>query len=185
MEKQFELNESVAFPGLDELFAEEQPEPVPESRPRIMSLWSRAKIGTLQSRLDGLQMRILRRDRVSNQLIMRLANDVFGFEGWSTKIIHIEAHLDDQTTDPSPDNKDLYSVTAFATIRITLKDGTFYESNGMGKSHNLPDKGLAYRTAKMLAVTLATKSGIMDLPILSLDDEFEFGDALKVENSVY
>lgn len=171
------LTEPVSFPGLDELFLEDSVSPeVPNYQPRIMSLWSRSKIGTLQSRLDMLQMRIRGKANFSNQLIMRLANDVFGFEGWSTKIVDVGAHL----TEPS-DEEAGYSVVAFATVRITLKDGTFYESHGKGESHNLPDKGLAFRTAKLLAVTVAVKSGIIELPILSIDDEIEFGYDIKQE----
>lgn len=180
----FVLNqsESVKFPGLDELFNEDdEPEAVPEYRPRIMTLWSRAKIGTLQSRLDMLQQQVNGKFNYSNRLIMKLANDVFGFEGWSTKIIHHEACL----VSGGQEETGGYSVNAWAIVRITLKDGTFYETKGIGKSHNLPEKGLAFRTAKMLAVTTAIKFGIMELPILTIDDEIEYGTGvIKQEQGI-
>lgn len=177
---EFALNDpsSVKFPGLDELFEEEEDgetknQAKDEYKPRIMTLWSRSKIGTLQSRLDKLQNRMPGKFNYSNLVIMKLANDVFGFQGWSTHLVSVEADLINSLEGSMDENK--YSVAATAIVRITLKDGTFYETQAVGKSHNLPEKGSAYRLAKMLAVTLATKLGILELPILTIDDEAEYG----------
>lgn len=111
---------------------------------------------------------------------MNLANEIFGFQGWSTQVLEVLVKDFDQVRSETKDNSEAaeskadatvkYSITVNAKVRITLKDGTCHECIGTGNAMNLPEKGLAYRTAKMLAVTDATKNGILQLPVL-LDNE--------------
>ena len=48
------------------------------------------------------------------------ANEIFGFNGWSSEIISI-------TTDFIDVENGRYSVGVSCTVRITLKDGTFHD----------------------------------------------------------
>jgi DNA repair and recombination protein RAD52 len=48
------------------------------------------------------------------------ANDIFGFNGWSSEILNF-------TTDFMDEESGKVSVGISCTVRITLKDGTFHE----------------------------------------------------------
>jgi DNA repair and recombination protein RAD52 len=70
--------------------------------------------------------------------IIMLANEVFGFNGWSSSIVKLE-------TDFVDINDETKRVTCgiSATVRVTLKDGTFHEDLGYGTAENLKSKGAA------------------------------------------
>lgn len=179
--QQFGLTETekVSLPGIDELFVDdsEHHNSKDSGYSGVISLWGKSKLGTLQSRLGMLQVRSHNRKfEYSNYTIMSLANDVFGFQGWSTKLLEltIEDFKQIKSSDqPESERVELFETNAFkyritvrARVRILLKDGTSHECEGIGRAQNLPDKGTAYRTAKMLAVSNATKNTILQLPVL-------------------
>jgi DNA repair and recombination protein RAD52 len=85
--------------------------------------------------------------------VINLANEVFGFDGWSTEIrslhtdyvrtvilLQARAHADRQldVTDAGR-----CSVCVTAHIRITLRDGTYHEDIGCGSGENIKGKGSA------------------------------------------
>ncbi|RPA90644.1 hypothetical protein L873DRAFT_1717028 [Choiromyces venosus 120613-1] len=79
-----------------------------------------------------------------------LANEIFGFNGWSSEIKEI-------TVDECLESHGKWTVTASVHLRITLKDGTFREDIGTGESQNQRSKSSAIVAAKKQAVTDALK----------------------------
>ncbi|PWW72435.1 hypothetical protein C7212DRAFT_301994 [Tuber magnatum] len=79
-----------------------------------------------------------------------LANEIFGFNGWSSEIKDI-------TIDDCLESHGKWTVTTSVHLRITLKDGTFREDIGTGESHNQRTKSAAIVAAKKQAVTDALK----------------------------
>jgi DNA repair and recombination protein RAD52 len=94
-------------------------------------------------------------------IAVNLANEVFGFNGWSSQIIslttdfvrpllsilelqsdsfpsHLVAFF--QCDELSPGR---YTVGITAIVRITLRDGTFHEDTGYGHGENQKGKGVA------------------------------------------
>jgi DNA repair and recombination protein RAD52 len=71
--------------------------------------------------------------------LINLANDVFGYNGWSSSVLSI-------TTDYVDFNQESkrYSVGVSALVRVTLTDGgTFHEDIGYGMLENSKSKGSA------------------------------------------
>lgn len=66
---------------------------------------------------------------------IELANEIFGFNGWS----HETKSLDVDYIDQNPDGK--FNVGVSAIVRISLKDGSTHEDVGYGKIDNCPTKG--------------------------------------------
>lgn len=68
--------------------------------------------------------------------IINLANEVFGFNGWSTNVISL-------TTDFIDFNEESrrYTVGTTAIIRVTLRDGVYHEDIGYGMLENSKSKG--------------------------------------------
>ncbi|KAG0123278.1 hypothetical protein HOY82DRAFT_495348 [Tuber indicum] len=79
-----------------------------------------------------------------------LANEIFGFNGWSSEIKDI-------TVDECLESHGKWNVTTSVHLRITLKDGTFREDIGTGESHNQRTKSAAIVASKKQAVTDALK----------------------------
>ncbi|ODO03521.1 hypothetical protein L198_02369 [Cryptococcus wingfieldii CBS 7118] len=86
--------------------------------------------------------------------VINLANDVFGYNGWSTTIVSLKPDFIDQTKEGR------IFVNATAIIRITLLDGTFHEDVGCGQAENVKSKGAAIDKAQKEAVTDATKRAL-------------------------
>ncbi|KIM70577.1 hypothetical protein SCLCIDRAFT_100876, partial [Scleroderma citrinum Foug A] len=84
--------------------------------------------------------------------IINLANEVFGFNGWSSSIVNI-------TTDFMDYNEESrrYNVGVTAIVRVTLRDGTYHEDVGYGLLENSRSKGAALDKCKKEAVTDALK----------------------------
>jgi len=80
--------------------------------------------------------------------IINLANEVFGFNGWSSSVLSI-------TTDYIDHNETTqrYNVGVSAVIRVTLRDGAFHEDVGFGALDNARGKGAALDKCKKEAVT--------------------------------
>ncbi|CAO1617585.1 unnamed protein product [Parajaminaea phylloscopi] len=81
-----------------------------------------------------------------------LANDVFGFNGWSTSVIRLDTDFIDTNS-----NGTSYNLGITAIVRITLRDGTFHEDVGYGRAENAKCKGTGLEKAKKEAVTDAVK----------------------------
>ncbi|ORX39675.1 hypothetical protein BD324DRAFT_614563 [Kockovaella imperatae] len=86
--------------------------------------------------------------------VINLANEVFGFNGWSSTISSL-------TTDFIDVNKEgRASVNVTAIVRITLADGCWHEDVGCGQGENQRSKAAALDKAKKEAVTDATKRAL-------------------------
>ncbi|WWC61378.1 uncharacterized protein I303_103960 [Kwoniella dejecticola CBS 10117] len=86
--------------------------------------------------------------------VINLANDVFGFNGWSSSIVSLKTdYLDEKEGGRT-------SINVTAIIRITLADGTFHEDVGCGQGENLRGKSAALDKAQKEAVTDATKRAL-------------------------
>lgn len=96
---------------------------------------------------------------------IQLANDIFGFNGWSSEIKEINIDFCDQVGNA-------YCVGVSATVRVTLKDGTFHEDVGFGHIENSRSKALAFDKCRKEATTDALKRTLR-----------KFGNALG--NSLY
>ncbi|KAJ6582975.1 RAD52 DNA repair protein [Mycena vulgaris] len=80
--------------------------------------------------------------------VINVANEVFGFEGWSSNIVSL-------TTDYMDYNEETrrYNVGVSAVMRVTLKEGVFHEDVGYGMIENAKAKGMALDKCKKEAVT--------------------------------
>lgn len=87
---------------------------------------------------------------VEGWLIISIANSIFGFDGWSSKIKNFTEEYSEVI-----DGK--LSVAYTCCCRVTLKDGTYKEDVGFGSAENQRQKGLAIEKAKKEAATDAIK----------------------------
>ncbi|PPJ58775.1 hypothetical protein CBER1_08229 [Cercospora berteroae] len=134
----------------------------PEPR---MSEFTAQEIATLQSRLDrqlgpeyvstrpgagGGKVHYLAAEKVIN-----LANEVFGFNGWSSSIQNVQIDFVDENRESGRINLGLSTI-----VRVTLKDGTFHEDIGYGHCENAKGKAAAFEKAKKEAATDAMKRAL-------------------------
>jgi DNA repair and recombination protein RAD52 len=70
--------------------------------------------------------------------IINLANEVFGFNGWSSNIVSLTTDY----IDFSEESKK-FNVGVTAIVRVTLRDGVFHEDTGYGILENSKSKGAA------------------------------------------
>ncbi|KAM3420798.1 hypothetical protein BST61_g4043 [Cercospora zeina] len=134
----------------------------PEPR---MSEFTAQEIATLQSRLDkqlgpeyistrpgagGGKVHYLAAEKVIN-----LANEVFGFNGWSSSIQNVQIDFVDENRESGRINLGLSTI-----VRVTLKDGTFHEDIGYGHCENTKGKAAAFEKAKKEAATDAMKRAL-------------------------
>ncbi|KAJ7196478.1 RAD52 DNA repair protein [Mycena pura] len=84
--------------------------------------------------------------------IINIANDVFGFDGWSSNIVNM-------TTDYIDYNEETrrYNVGISVIMRVTVKEGVYHEDVGYGMIENAKGKGMALDKCKKEAVTDALK----------------------------
>lgn len=101
--------------------------------------------------------------------VIKITNDIFGFNGWSTSIISVTTEFID-----IEGGKVNAGVSCIA--RVTLKDGTFHEDVGFGSAENFKNKAGALEKAKKEAVTDATKRALRQfgyaLGLSTYDKEF-------------
>lgn len=83
-----------------------------------------------------------------------LANEVFGFNGWSSSIVRLDIDFMDEMETRR------FNVGVSAIVRITLRDGTFHEDSGYGSADNCRGKAQALEKAKKEAVTDALKRAL-------------------------
>lgn len=102
-----------------------------------LSAYTVEEITTLQSRLDkqlgpeyissrpgagGAKVHYLAADKV-----IHLANEVFGFNGWSSSIRNIQIDFVDESRESGR-----VSLGLSVIMRVTLKDGTYHEVSKIG-----------------------------------------------------
>ncbi|KAI9486043.1 MAG: hypothetical protein EXX96DRAFT_613881 [Benjaminiella poitrasii] len=88
---------------------------------------------------------------IEGHTAINLANEIFGFNGWTSEIKETVVDFVDVN-----DNGKI-SLGVSVAMRITLKDGTFHDDIGYGASENARSKAAAFDKAKKQAVTDATK----------------------------
>ncbi|KAL4878569.1 DNA repair and recombination protein radC [Aspergillus karnatakaensis] len=86
---------------------------------------------------------------------INLANEVFGFNGWSSSIQTIQIDF----VDESP-NTGKISLGLSVIVRVTLKDGAYHEDVGYGHIENCKGKAAAFEKAKKEATTDALKRAL-------------------------
>ncbi|RHZ46093.1 hypothetical protein Glove_634g13 [Diversispora epigaea] len=82
--------------------------------------------------------------------VISIANNVFGFNGWSSSV-------EDITVDYVDCEAGKYSVGASATTKVILKDGSYHMDTGYGSAENIRMKAQAFEKARKEAVTDALK----------------------------
>ncbi|KAL8392993.1 hypothetical protein RB595_002979 [Gaeumannomyces hyphopodioides] len=138
--------------------------PFEDARPRL-SLWTAQEIAALQTRLDrqlgpeylsarsgpsGQKVHYVAADK-----IITLANEVFGFNGWSTSIQDVQVDF----ADVHPQTGKI-SLGLSVVVRVTLRDGTFHEDMGYGHIENCKSKASAFEKAKKEGTTDALKRAL-------------------------
>ena len=138
--------------------------PFDEPKPR-MSEYTAQEIATLQSRLDkqlgpeyisarqgpgGKKVHYLAAEKV-----ISLANEVFGFNGWSSSIRNVQIDFVEENP-----NTGRVRLGLSVIVRVTLKDGTFHEDVGYGQIENAPGKAAAFEKCKKEGTTDALKRAL-------------------------
>ncbi|CAE1295927.1 RAD52 [Acanthosepion pharaonis] len=85
--------------------------------------------------------------------IINLANETFGFNGWSHSISN-------QTVDFIDHFNGRYYVGVSAFVRVQLKDGVYHEDIGYGVSEGMKSKALSIEKARKEAVTDGLKRAL-------------------------
>ena len=83
------------------------------------------------------------------------ANDVFGFNGWSSEIISLSTDFLD--VDESTGK---VSLGMSCIVRVWLRDGSFHEDVGYGVCEGMRGKGAAFEKARKESVTDAVKRAL-------------------------
>ncbi|KAI5462441.1 hypothetical protein BGZ63DRAFT_214337 [Mariannaea sp. PMI_226] len=138
--------------------------PFEEAKQRV-SEWTAKDIATIASRLDkqlgpeyisaragpgGTKVHYLTAEKC-----ITLANEVFGFNGWSSSIQNIQVDFADE----NPQTQRV-SIGLSVIVRITLRDGTFHEDIGYGSIENAKGKAMAFEKAKKEGTTDAMKRAL-------------------------
>lgn len=169
--------DSVMFPDLS--MFELDPESEEARRTEPLLDWALGKIGTFQYRLEELMRnRELRRKKITlighipTTVILQLANDVFGFNGWSLRIVDCAV-----VSEELNEEMDEYSMKQEATVEITLLDGTTSCAKGVGNCQKLPHKYMCMGNSKKMAITDGMRNAILNLTSISIVKE----EAIKQE----
>lgn len=85
--------------------------------------------------------------------LINLANETFGFNGWSHSVTHQNIDFVDQVA-----NKYYVGVSAF--VKVQLKDGVYHEDIGYGVSEGMKSKALSLEKARKEAVTDGLKRAL-------------------------
>ncbi|KAI8993170.1 hypothetical protein BDB01DRAFT_716477 [Pilobolus umbonatus] len=88
---------------------------------------------------------------IEGRTAISIANEIFGFNGWSSCVKDCTVDYVDVTENGR------YNVGVSVSVRITLKDGTYHEDVGYGSADNSKTKSMAFEKARKQAVTDATK----------------------------
>lgn len=138
--------------------------PFEEARPRV-SGWTAVEIATISAKLDkqlgpeyissragpgGARVHYLTAEKC-----ITLANEVFGFNGWSSSIQNIQVDFADE----NPQTQRV-SIGLSVIVRVTLRDGTFHEDIGYGSIENAKGKAMAFEKAKKEGTTDGLKRAL-------------------------
>lgn len=138
--------------------------PFEEPKPRVTE-WTAKEIATIASKLDkqlgpeyissrsgpgGSRVHYLTAEKV-----IGLANEVFGFNGWSSSIQNIQVDFADE----NPQTQRV-SIGLSVIVRITLRDGTYHEDIGYGSIENAKGKAMAFEKAKKEGTTDGMKRAL-------------------------
>ncbi|KJZ79582.1 hypothetical protein HIM_01051 [Hirsutella minnesotensis 3608] len=138
--------------------------PFEEAKPRV-SEWTAKEIATISSKLDkqlgpeyissrsgpgGSRVHYLTAEKC-----IGLANEVFGFNGWSSSIQNIQVDFADE----NPQTQRV-SIGLSVIVRITLRDGTYHEDIGYGSIENARGKAMAFEKAKKEGTTDGLKRAL-------------------------
>lgn len=85
--------------------------------------------------------------------LVNLANEMFGFNGWSHSVTH-------QTIDFVDHYNGRYYVGVSAFVKVVLKDGIHHEDIGYGVSEGMKSKALSLEKARKEAVTDGLKRAL-------------------------
>ncbi len=139
------------------------PNPFLETKPHI-SEYTAAEIATLQSRLEkqlGPEYISARPGPggskvhyIAAEKCIQLANEVFGFNGWSSQIMDMSVDFVDELQGGR------INVGLSVIVRVTLKDGSFHEDVGYGQIENAKNKASAFEKAKKEGTTDALKRAL-------------------------
>ncbi|CUS20272.1 LAQU0S01e02872g1_1 [Lachancea quebecensis] len=153
---------------------------------RPASEWAVQKIGVLQSKIEQYSYRIYHSSRYGKHPIAKLipaftliqyANEALGYDGWSLEVTNVNvtsfrqvseeagaASSSESTVEPK------YEVLTEAHVKVVLKDGTYTQSEGFGKSIS-PNKGDCYNKSKKEAINNALKKSFLKFETMVLDHE--------------
>lgn len=84
---------------------------------------------------------------------INLANQIFGYNGWSTEVKSVVVDFLDE-------RQGKFSIGCTAIVRVLLENGTFREDIGYGTVENERRKAAAFERAKKSAVTDALKRSL-------------------------
>lgn len=84
---------------------------------------------------------------------INLANQIFGYNGWSTEVKNVIIDFLDE-------RQGKYCIGCTAIVRVTLDNGTYREDIGYGTVENERRKAAAFERAKKSAVTDALKRSL-------------------------
>ncbi|OAX33186.1 hypothetical protein K503DRAFT_851969 [Rhizopogon vinicolor AM-OR11-026] len=87
--------------------------------------------------------------------IINLANEVFGFNGWSSSIVNMTVDYMDCNEETKR-----YNVGVSCIVRVTLSCGVYHEDVGYGAAENVKSKAQAIDKSKKEAVTDAVKRAL-------------------------
>lgn len=87
--------------------------------------------------------------------MINLANEVFGFNGWSSSIQNVQIDFVDENPSTGKINLGLSTI-----VRVTLRDGTHHEDIGYGHIENCKGKAAAFEKAKKEGATDALKRAL-------------------------
>lgn len=79
--------------------------------------------------------------------VINLANEVFGFNGWSSSVVNQSADFVDFNEETKR-----YNVGVTAVVRVTLRDGVYHEDVGYGMLENAKSKGAALDKVRFFLV---------------------------------
>ena len=151
-------------PGEQHKAAATSVNPFEEIKPHV-SEYTAQEIATLSSRLEkqlgpeyissrpgpsGQKVHYLAADKC-----ISLANEVFGFNGWSSGIQNIQIDFVDENQ-----HTGAVSLGLSVIVRVTLRDGTFHEDVGYGQIKNCKGKAEAFEKAKKEGTTDALKRSL-------------------------
>lgn len=152
------------FPDISEFEPEENCQE--EEEENDISEWAYGSIRRFQIEIEELKRRKKKnRKKWDKKLlpyeVISVANEVFGYDGWSSTIGSLEKVQEDIQEDAG-----VYVVRFSSLARITLKDGTHSEELGFGEAREFEDKGLCFFKAKRMAISYSQKNALLGLQTL-------------------